>query len=320
MNNIKKIGLTALAGSLVASSVSAATLSASGSAVMSFAGGDSKATEGQGWTMADSITFSASGDVNDIGITLSYELDGDDADGTTGGSPQLDSHSIAFDLGDAGSLTFHGHGGSSALGAKDDVMPAAAEEPWDILPNAETDVIGGAGGNNMFVYSYAHESGVTGTISYVNAADAVTDVSSTSYGVEFTGMEGLTLGYAQQDVETVTGTKGDESTMYATYAIGGFTVGIQLSENDMESGTDYESTGIGISYQVNDDLSISYGAHELEAVGTTNPDQETAALGVAYTMGSLAISASMHDGDNITNSATDANQREKYSLGLTFNF
>ena len=320
MNNIKKIGLTALAGSLVAGSVSAAEMSVSGSAGMSYSGGDEKKTTGQGWTMGDSLTFSASGDVNDIGVTLTYELDGDDADATTGGSAQLDSHSIAFDLGDAGSLTFHGHGGSSALGAKDDVMPTANEEPWDIVTGAEAHVIGGAGGNNMFAYSYAHESGVTGTVTYVNAADAVTDVSSTSYGIEYTGMEGLTVGYAQQDVEVTTNTEGDESTMYAKYAIGGITVGIQMSENDMASGTDYESTGFGVSYQVNDDLTVSYGAHEIEAVGSGNPDQETAALGVSYTMGSLSIGAAMHDGDNITNSATDANQREKYSLGLTFNF
>jgi len=316
MNNIKKIGLTALAGSLVASSVSAATLTATGSAGMSYTGGDEKKTQGQGWTMGDSITMSASGDVNDIGVTLSIEIDNDD----TGGGDVYDSHSIAFDLGDAGSLTFHGHGGSSALGAKDDVMPAAWEEPWDILVGAEANLIGGAGGDNMFVYSYSHESGLTGTVSYVNAADAVTDVSSTSYGIEYTGMEGLTVGYAQQDVEVTTNTKGDESTMYAKYAIGGITVGIQMSENDMETGTDYESTGIGISYQVNDDLTVSYGAHEIEAVGSGNPDQETAALGVSYTMGSLSIGAAMHNGDNITNSATDANQREIYSLGLTFNF
>ena len=197
MNDIKKIGLTALAGSLVASSVSAATLTATGSAGMSFTGGDEKKTEGQGWTMGDSITMSASGDVNDIGVTLSFEIDNDD----TGGGDVYDSHSIAFDLGDAGSLTFHGHGGSSALGAKDDVMPTANEEPWDIVTGAEAHVIGGAGGNNMFAYSYAHESGVTGTVTYVNAADAVTDVSSTSYGIEYTGMEGLTIGYAQQDVD-----------------------------------------------------------------------------------------------------------------------
>jgi len=314
MNNIKKIGLTALAGSLVASSVSAATLTATGSAGMSFTGGDEKKTEGQGWTMGDSITMSASGDVNDIGVTLSFEIDNDD----TGGGDVYDSHSIAFDLGDAGSLTFHGHGGSSALGAKDDVMPTANEEPWDIVTGAEAHVIGGAGGNNMFAYSYAHESGVTGTVTYVNAADAVTDVSSTSYGIEYTGMEGLTVGYAQQDVEVTTNTKGDESTMYATYAIGGFTVGIQMSENDMETGSDYESTGIGISYQVNDDLAISYGNHEIEEVSSGNPDQESAAVSFSYTMGSLGIVGTVHDGDNIANSST--NSREKYSLGLSFNF
>ena len=314
MDNIKKIGLTALAGSLVASSVSAATLTATGSAGMSYTGGDEKKTQGQGWTMGDSITMSASGDVNDIGVTLSFEIDNDD----TGGGDVYDSHSIAFDLGDAGSLTFHGHGGSSALGAKDDVMPAAWEEPWDILVGAEANLIGGAGGDNMFVYSYAHDSGVTGTVSYVNAADAVSDVSSTSYGIEYTGMEGLTVGYAQQDVEVTTNTKGDESTMYAKYAIGGITVGIQMSENDMESGTDYESTGIGVSYQVNDDLTLSYGNHEIEAVSSGNPDQEAAALGFSYTMGSMSISGAIHDGDNIANSST--NSREIYSLGLAFNF
>ena len=315
MDNLKKVGLTALAGSLVvAGHVSAAEMSVSGSATMSYNGGDEDKTEGQGWTMGDSVTFSASGDVNDIGVTLTLELDGDDADSGS----QLDNQSIAFDLGDAGSLTFHGHGGSSALGAKDDVMPAAWEEPWDILVGAEANVIGGAGGDNMFVYSYAHESGVTGTVSYVNAADAVTDVSSTSYGIEYTGMEGLTIGYAQQDVEVTTNTKGDESTMYAKYAIGGITVGIQMSENDMESGTDYESTGIGVSYQVNDDLTLSYGNHEIEAVGSGNPDQESAALGFSYTMGSLSIGGAIHDGDNIANSST--NSREIYSLGLTFNF
>ena len=318
MNNIKKIGLTALAGSLVAGSVSAATMSVTGSAGMSYTGGDSKATQGQGWTMGDSITFSASGDVNDIGVTLTMELDGDDAAGGATANQQFDNQSIAFDLGDAGTLTFHGHGGSSALGAKDDVMPTANEEPWDVVTGAEAHVIGGAGGNNMFSYSYAHESGVTGTVTYVNAADAVTDVSSTSYGIEYTGMEGLTVGYAQQDVEVTTNTKGDESTMYAKYAIGGFTVGIQMSENDMETGSDYESTGIGISYQVNDDLAVSYGNHEIEEVSSGNPDQEAAAIGFSYTMGSLGIVGSLHDVDNIDNSST--NSREAYNLGLTFNF
>ena len=318
MNNIKKIGLTALAGSLVAGSVSAATMSVSGSAGMSYTGGDSKATQGQGWTMGDSITFSASGDVNDIGVTLTMELDGDDAAGGATANQQFDNQSIAFDLGDAGTLTFHGHGGSSALGAKDDVMPTANDEPWDLVTGSDAEVVGGAGGNNMFAYTYAHESGLTGTVTYVNAADAVTDVSSTSYGIEFTGMEGLTVGYAQQDVETTTNTKSDESTMYAKYAIGAITVGIQMSEKDSESGTDYETTGIGVSYQVNDDLAVSYGNHEIEAVGAGTPDQEAAAVSFSYTMGSLGIVGTVHDVDHVANSTT--NSREKYSLGLSFNF
>ena len=74
----------------------------------------------------------------------------------------------------------------------------------------------------------AHESGLNLTASYINAADAVTDVSYSDYGVTYTGMEGLTIGYGKVMLSQTTGTKSDESTMFAKYAIGGFaTVGIQ---------------------------------------------------------------------------------------------
>ena len=314
MNKLKKVGLTALAGSLVAGSVSAADLSVTGSATMSYTGGDDKATQGNGWTMADSVTFSASGDVNDIGVTLTLELDGDAADGTN----QLDNQSIAFDLGDMGSLTFAGHGGDSAMSAKDDVMPTAYEEPWDIVTNAESQVIDGHSGNNMFTYSYSHDSGVTLTAAYLNASAAVSDVSYSDFGIEYTGMEGLTVGYAQGDVEATTNSKSDQSTMYAKYAIGAVTVGVQMSENDSESGQDYETTGFGISYQVNDDLAVSYGSNDMEKVNHADPDQEASAFSLSYTMGSLGISASVFNVDNVANSST--NDRKAYQFGLSFAF
>ena len=138
MDNIKKIGLTALAGSLVAGTVSAAEMSVTGSATMSYSGGDENATTGAGWTMGDSVTFSASGDVNDIGVTYSVELDGDGA--AQGG---VDNYSLKFDLGDAGTLTFAGHGGSGFTDSNDDVMPTAHEEPWDVVTGAEGLLIGG---------------------------------------------------------------------------------------------------------------------------------------------------------------------------------
>ena len=270
--------------------------------------------QGNGWTMADSVTFSASGDVNDIGVTLTLELDGDGADGTN----QLDNQSIAFDLGDMGSLTFAGHGGSSAMSAKDDVMPTAYEEPWDVVTNAESQVIDGHSGNNMFTYSYSHDSGVTLTAAYLNASAAVSDVSYSDFGIEYTGMEGLTVGYAQGDVEATTNSKSDQSTMYAKYAIGAVTVGVQMSENDSESGQDYETTGFGISYQVNDDLAVSYGSNDMEKVNHADPDQEASAFSLSYTMGSLGISASVFNVDNVANSST--NDRKAYQFGLSFAF
>ena len=307
MNKYTKIGLTALAGSLVAGSVSAAEMSVSGAATMTYTGGDEKANHGNGWVLGDSVNFSASGDVNDFTVTYAVELDG-----TTG----VDDYSLSMDFGDAGTLSFAGHGGSSFMSANDDVMPTASEEPWDVITGADTGVINGFSGNQSWKYVYAHESGLNLTMTYINAADAITDVSYSDFGVTYTGMEGLTVGYGTGDVEQTTGTKSDESTLFAKYAIGGATVGIQKSEQDNESASDVESTGIGISYAVNDDLTISYGSNTREKVGSN--DQEAVAIGASYTVGSLGIAVSMNQVDNVNNTASD--DREGYQMVLTFAF
>ena len=307
MNKYTKIGLTALAGSLVAGSVSAAEMSVTGAATMTYTGGDEKATHGNGWVLGDSVNFSASGDVNDFTVTYSVELDG-----TTG----VDDYSLSMDFGDAGTLSFAGHGGSTFMSANDDVMPTASEEPWDVITGGDTGVINGFSGDGTWKYVYGHESGLNLTLSYINASDAVTDVSYSDFGVTYTGMEGLTLGFGQGDVEDVTNTKSEETTMYAKYAMGGATVGIQVSEKDNESASDVESTGIGISYAVNDDLTISYGTNTRETVGST--DQEASAIGASYTIGSLGVAVSMHQIDNVNNTSTD--DREGYQMVLTFAF
>ena len=102
--------------------------------------------------------------------------------------------------------------------------------------------------------------------------------------------------------------------MYAKYAIGAVTVGVQMSENDSESGQDYETTGFGISYQVNDDLAVSYGSNDMEKVNHADPDQEASAFSLSYTMGSLGISASVFNVDNVANSST--NDRKAYQFGF----
>ena len=314
MNKYKKIGLTALAGSLVAGSVSAAELSATGSAAIYYSGGDDNKITGNGWSMADSVTFSASGDVNDIGVTLSLELDGDTSD-----SPNvLDSQSIKLDFGEGGTLTFAGHGGSSAMSAVDDVMPNAYEEPWDVVTGADAGIINGHSGNNMFTYNYSHDSGIGVTVAYLNASDAVTDVSYSDIGLTYTGIDGLTLGYAQGDVEQTTATKSDEHTMYLKYAMGPITVGVQSSEKDEDGGAtnDTESTGVGLTYQVNDDLSVGIGSHTIEY--NSGDDQESMGFSASYTMGSLTIAGAYNSVDNIANTSTDDRSAYELSFGFAF--
>ena len=239
----------------------------------------------------------ASGDVNDIGITLSYELDGQGAAIDT-----FDDHSITLDFGDAGTLIFAGHGGSSAMSARDDVMPTASEEPLDVVTGADAGIINGVSGENMFNYKYSHDSGVLLNVAYLPSSGTMAE-SYTDFAVEYTGVDGLRLGIAMGESEATAATEIEEDTMFATYAMGGITIGIQMSEFDTSAATgDTESTGFGVSYQVNDDLTVSYGSHEIEKDGSD--DQESTAVGVSYTMGSMSMYATLNKVDNVAHTST----------------
>jgi outer membrane protein OmpU len=99
MNKLTKYGLTALAGSLVATSVSAGELGVSGSWSWSYDSGDSDESGGNPFSMGDSVTFAGSGET-DQGWTagVSYELDG----GT------FDDYKLTLAMGDSGNLTYSG--------------------------------------------------------------------------------------------------------------------------------------------------------------------------------------------------------------------
>ncbi len=224
---------------------------------------------------------------------------------------------LHLDLGDNGTLVFAGHGGSSALSARDDVMPAAYEEPWAVVTGAAAAVVNGDAEEDMFTYSYSHDSGVSVALAYHNAEAGNSVESYNDYAIEYNGIDGLRIGYAAGTVHD-TATESDENTVFATYAMNGFTVGVQSSEFDAEggAGSDRDTTGFGISYQVNDDLTVSYGQHETEY--NSGDDQEASAVGISYTMGSMGISGSYHSVDNIANTATD--DRNGYEVSISFTF
>ena len=117
MNNLKKIGLSALAGSLVSVSAHAAEFSVSGSAsiTMDRPTVDNGVATGNDFSMGDSLSFTASGETDGgLGVAVMYEIDGG----------ALDDYDMTLS-GDWGSLKFNGSGASSALGAVDDVTPNA---------------------------------------------------------------------------------------------------------------------------------------------------------------------------------------------------
>ena len=315
MNNLKKVGLTALAGALVSVSANAADLSVTGGASLSFAG-EEKTTKGNGWSMNNGVTFSASVEQdNGWTITATQILNDDDV----ASDRVFDTRSLGIDMGDSGTITFYGTGGSGAVSAIDDTTPTAGEESWDDVTGADS-VPGGPTGANMFHYTNSSlMDGLAITASYT-PSDGTTEIESSSdFAVKYTGIDGLTLGAGAGEDNGEATTVVDSDVVYATYTFDAFSVGYSASENDSTAtNADKEMTALGISYAVSEDMSVSYNVSEIEYENATLSDQEATGISVSYTMGSLSLKANHSTVDNIAGAATD--DRSGYALTLGFTF
>src|SRR6056300_2047346 len=109
MNNLKKIGLSALAGSLVAVSAYAGEVTVSGGASMEVdnVNGNSDANNDRSFGMGNQLTFTGGGELeNGLNVSISFVLDQGDneTDTTTGaGTAPFDSHSITISSDSLGS-------------------------------------------------------------------------------------------------------------------------------------------------------------------------------------------------------------------------
>ena len=328
MNNLKKIGLTALAGCLAVTSVQATTLTASGSASIGFGGAD-KGTSANGFYMNDAVTFSGSGEMdNGWNMTLSLELD--NSESATG---NMDNRSITIDMGDAGTVKFGGHGLDSVVGGVDDVMPTAYGETWDIISNTVDNggvtstastlfgAIGSAGSNNMMRYDNTTAvEGLKISASYVPSGTGEVE-SSVDYGLEYTGYDGLTVGYAMGENNAAGGTSNtDNDTMYIKYAYGSVTVGYQSSEIDANTAANTDEwDAYGITYAISDDLSVGYAESTYNA-GSSTTDQENSNLSVSYTSGGMTLAAGFAEEKNRGGLTTAVNDVKGYDISLAFAF
>lgn len=329
MNKLTKIGLSALAGSLVAMSAQAGDLSVTGSSALYIANSDENTKTS--YSMSDSVTFSGSTEL-DNGLTYSFslELDGDaqsekvnpTAGSTTATSSNVvDSHSISLSSDSFGTLTFAGHGGTGVLDAWDDVTPNAYEESWDIVLGADANRTNGTTSNNSFGYVSPSMSGVTLHASYYTGS-ATQASFYTDMGIKVSPemVEGLEVGYAFGTSEATAGTEIDESTMYVKYAVGAVTVGYQTSEYDAPTAAaSNDSTMWGISYAVSDSFSIAYSTSEFD-IGGAAADQESDGISASYTMGGITVAGAMNSTDNIAGSTATTADKDAYEMSVSFAF
>ena len=144
MDNLKKVGLTALAGSLAAVSANAAEMSVSGATLLTYTSEDTTETTGNPFGMKTNIGFTASGDVN--GMTVSYMQT------TIDQFAGMSSARLSVDMGDMGVIAFD-QGSGSGLKTIDDKTPTAAEEIWDGLDGTTVGgLVGAAGSSGVFNY------------------------------------------------------------------------------------------------------------------------------------------------------------------------
>ena len=319
MTNIKKIGLTALAGTLASFSANAGEVSVSGVAEMTFTT-DTASTSS---TLVDStdafetnssIVFSGSGEL-DNGFAVSIKSN------ITGGA-QTYNH-MALDMGDMGTLSMSdGISFATGIASIRDKTPNAGEQVWD-------DTTAAHGLPAQGIVNPIRDNTNKTQLGYKLSASGFTFSSHAAFGdgngTEYSGtisvnglVDGLEVGAGLGNNWTSNTAEEDLETYYVKYATGPITVGAQRSNVDRTAATtDIETTTYGISFAVNESLSVSYGISDTDFEASTT-DEENEGISASYTAGGVTIGFVHNQKDNAVGTANA--DHETTELKLTFAF
>ena len=320
MNNLKKIGLTALAASLVSTSVYAGEVTVAGSASMAMDGYSGTGIDGgTGFSMGNQLTFTGGGELdNGLTVGISFVIDqGDDTAASTG---PFDSHSVSISSDTIGTVTLNGEGGSNAEAAIDGTAAGDIWDTFDSTALSTTAVSNSIGNSDVIVWNLpAMVDGLAATVSY--AGQQASTVSNTGWALTYTGVEGLSVSYGQGEASTGTSTtEADASTMKASYAYGPVTVAYSNHEYETAVATkDQETTSYKVSYTVSDAISLSYGSETIDEEGDTL-DAEYEGITAAYTAGGMTLTAKSQSSKDATHTTATIGDRDYWSLGLAFAF
>jgi outer membrane protein OmpU len=314
MINFKKIGLTALTGSLVAFSANAVEFGVAGGVELTLTDtGGNRGSEvtGNQFGANSALTFSASGDVGFGTVSATRALL--DSAGVSGG---ISTSHQSLDMGDMGTLSFDGKGGALVgLTANDDVLPTAYEEMWTGVGSG--DGIGGVGSTNVIGYQNTF-SGVTVSAGYSNGIGATTTAESGASGAGADGskrdlyisssvVDGITvgagIGQSTAGNNNTTDADTEELVAHVVYSSGPISAGLRMGATDggAEGTASTEIMGYSVAFNVNENFAISYGIQEVEKVAlgaTAAVTEKVTGISAAYTIGAASIRFHRSEADN----------------------
>jgi outer membrane protein OmpU len=347
MINFKKIGLTALAGSLVAFSANAVELSVSGGSEITYTtDGGSESNTGNPFGAATSIKFVGEGDVG-FGTAKIQRLIRDNNGGDLGYSSAWTS----IDMGDMGVFSFDSTGGGLVgTAANDDILPTAYEEVWNGIGSASNGTTG-ISAKNVLGYrgtfagvslsmGYAKDNGSLVVNGDGNNTNNNTVDSGTRHdinvAVDIPGVEGLSIsgGFAELDVDALNDMAIDSPdtkswTAHVLYSMGPVSAGIRMAETQVGTvaADGNNAQAASVAFNVNDALTVSLAMQDLtydKAAGTlaaaasVDIEESITALNAAYTMGAATIRATISDADNAGGLQGVDDEHMEVSLVLAF--
>ena len=359
MINLRKLGLTALAGSLAAVSAQAGEMSVSGSHITTYTTGDAgvvaDTSSANSLGSNTNITFSGSGEL-DNGWSVSTFVAMNDA--TTG----LSSSAATMTMGDMGTIGVSKLGGFNVNGGFDETYPRAYEENSDAGGQSSLNSVGNWADDNAIIYKapaidlmgatinigieHSLQAGTATGGDGGGAARSDTYGSGTGLGVTV-AYEGLTLGAYGAERENKNPTAVDDvsdefnGSWFVNYNFGPVSVGYQETYFDAgvtatshstttvktvgTSGGLFTGEAMSIAFNVNDNLSISYAEVEDTydsqdgANSIDDQTQKTESIQIAYSMGSMSIKAYATETSN-PNYDTDAEKLNVNEIALGLAF
>ncbi len=334
MNKFKKLAVSALGASLAATSANALDITVSGGSEVGYqwGSGNYEASSANAFGAASDIDFSGSGEL-DNGWTVS----------TVYGSKAswaLSSANVSIDTGSMGKFRVNRLGAAASNG-NDDILPTAWEEANDQSGHATRgmDVADAMTSGSLSYISPTFDMG-GGTVSFTLDYDTAPNVAGgdpgaavsrasatgrgTAAGVKISH-SGLTLAVAHSEVESEAAAAANDqqaSMAQIIYSAGPVAVGYgEWYVDEKDGAVDYSATGFGISFNVNDDLSISYGelTDTREANGATKAlDTDMSSMQIAYSMGSMSIKAKRVETDNPYHTSSKTEENSEISLSFSF--